>query len=50
MPILGIFDQKRFIWLFLGRIFRKIIAIFEIGTLKIVYLQNFTKKNAYIWD
>ena len=29
---------------FLGKIFRKTIVIFEIITLKFVYLQNFTKK------
>ena len=44
MPYLGIFYQKCLIWVFLGKIFRKTIVIFEISTLKFVYLQNFTKK------
>ena len=54
MPYLSIFDQKMsylgilkqifLIWVFLGKIFRKTIVIFEISTLKFVYLQNFTKK------
>ena len=44
MPHLGIFDQKCLIWVFLGKIFRKTIVIFEISTLKFVYLQYFTKK------
>ena len=44
MPYLGNFDQKYLIWVFLGEIFKKTIAIFEISTLKFVYLQNFTKK------
>ena len=44
MPHLGIFDQKCLIWVFLGKIFRKTIVIFEISTLKFVYLQNFTQK------
>ena len=54
MPYLGIFDQKMsylgilnqifLIWIFLGKMFRKTVVIFEISTLKFVYLQNFTKK------
>ena len=44
MPYLGIFDQKCFISVFLGKTFRKTIYIFEISTLKFVYLQNFAKK------
>ena len=44
MPYLGIFDQKCFISVFLGKTFRKAIYIFEISTLKFVYLQNFAKK------
>ena len=44
MPYLGIFDQKWLIWVFSGTVFRKTIVIFEISTLKFVYLQNFTKK------
>ena len=52
MPFLGIFDPKCLIWVFLGKNLKKTIVIFEISTLKCVYLQNFTKKkqNAYIWD
>ena len=30
-------------WVFLGKNFRKTIVVFEISTLKFVYLQNFTK-------
>ena len=44
MPYLGIFDQKWLIWVFSGTVFRKTIVIFEISTLKFVYLQNFPKK------
>ena len=44
MLYLGNFDQKYLIWVFLGENFKKTIAIFEISTLKFVYLQNFTKK------
>ena len=44
MPYVGNFDQKYLIWVFLGENFKKTIAIFEISTLKFVYLQNFTKK------
>ena len=32
------------IWVFLSNNFKKTIVIFEVGTLKLVYLQNFTKK------
>ena len=42
--LLGIFDEKCLIWVFLGKNFKKNIVIFEISTLKFVYLQNFTKK------
>ena len=45
MAYLGIFDQKCLTQVFLGDNFRKTIAIFEISTLKIVQLQNFTKKS-----
>ena len=41
---LGNFEQKCLIWVFLSKISRKAIVIFEIGTVKFVYLQNFTKK------
>ena len=44
MPYLGIFDQKWLIWVFLRKNFRKTIVIFEISTFKLVFLQNFTKK------
>ena len=44
MPYLGIFDPKWLIWVFLRKNFRKTIVIFEINTFKLVYLQNFTKK------
>ena len=42
--LLGIFDQGCLIWVFLGKNFKKGIVIFEISTLKFVYLQDFTKK------
>ena len=38
MPYLGI----------LGKIFRKTFVIFQIGTLKFVYLQNFLKKQKFL--
>ena len=44
MSYLGIFNPKCHIWGFLGKNFRKSIVIFEIGALKFVSLQNFTKK------
>ena len=44
MPYLGIFDPKCLIWVFLNKNFRKAIVIFEINTIKFVYLQNFRKK------
>ena len=44
MPYLGIFDQKCLIWVFLGKKFKKAIVVFEISSLKFVYLQNFMKK------
>ena len=40
----GIFDQRCLIWVLLGNNFKKAIIIFEVSTLKFVYLQNFTKK------
>ena len=42
MPYLGIFDQKCLIWLFLGKIFRKTIVIFEVSTLKFVKNDSLT--------
>ena len=42
--LLSIFDEKCLTWVFLGKNFKKTIVIFEISTLKFVYLQNFTKK------
>ena len=44
MSYLSIFDQKRLILVFLGKNLKKGIVIFEICTLKFVYLQNFTRK------
>ena len=44
MLYLGIFDQKCLLWVILGKNFRKTIVIFEISTLKYVYLQNFMKR------
>ena len=44
MPYLDIFDQECFIWVFLGKNVKKDIVIFEINTLKFVYMQNFTEK------
>ena len=38
------FDQECFIWVFLGKNFKKTIVIFEISTLKLVFFQNFAKK------
>ena len=47
MPYLSIFDQKCLILVFLGKDFKKPFVIFEISTLKFVYLQNLTEnKNA----
>ena len=45
MPYFGTFDQKCLICVFLGKNFEKAYVIFEISTLKFVYLQNFTKKH-----
>ena len=39
-----ILTKKCLIWVFLSKISRKAIVIFEIGTVKFVYLRNFTKK------
>ena len=44
MPSFGIFDQKCVIWVFLDNNFKRTIVIFEISTLKVVYLQNFAEK------
>ena len=44
IPYLGLFDPKCLIWVFLGRILKKTIVIFEISTFKFVWLQNFAKK------
>ena len=44
IPNLGIFDQKCIIQVFLGKNRKKAIVIFEISTLKFVYLQKFAKK------
>ena len=38
------FTKKTLIGYFWARIFKKTIVIFEISTLKFVYLTNFTKK------
>ena len=43
MPYLGVFDKKCPIWAFLQKNCKKTNAIFEISTLKFVYLQNFMK-------
>ena len=49
MHYLGSFNQKcLLIWVFLGENFRKTIVIFEISTLKFVYLQHFAKKQKYL--
>ena len=47
MAKLSIFEQKCFIWVFLGKNFKNTIVIFEISILKFVYLQNFRKKQKY---
>ena len=44
MLYLGTFNRKCPIWLFSGKNFKRTNVIFEISTLKIVYFQNFTKK------
>ena len=44
MSYLGIFDPKCLNWVFLGKNFKKPIVIFEISTLKFVYLQNFKEE------
>ena len=46
--LFGYFDQQCLIWGFLGKIFRKTTVLFEISTLKFVYLQNFTKKQKFL--
>ena len=42
--LFGIFDQECLIWVLQAKIFKKSIVMFEISTLKFVYLQNFAKK------
>ena len=45
IPYLDIFDKKCLIWVLLGmNCCKKTIAIFEIRTLKLVYLHNFMEK------
>ena len=44
MPYVDVIDAKCLISIFFGKSFRKTIVIFEISSLKWVYLQNFTKK------
>ena len=44
MPYVDVIDPKCLISIFFGKSFRKTIVIFEISSLKWVYLQNFTKK------
>ena len=42
MTYLGNFDQKCYIWVFLGHNFKRSIGIFEISTLK--FAKNFYEK------
>ena len=44
MSILGIFDQKCLIWIFVAKNFKKNIVRLEISTFKFVFLQSFSKK------
>ena len=44
MPYLSIFDQKCYIWVFLGRILTKLLSYLKSSTHKFIYLQNLTKK------
>ena len=44
MPYLIIFDQKCYIWVFLGRILTKLLSYLKSSTHKFIYLQNLTKK------
>ena len=44
LPYLGIFDRKCLILAFLGKNFKKAITIFEISTLKFIYLHKFMKR------
>ena len=46
--LLGYFWQKCLIWVFLGKIFRKTIVIFQISTLKFVYFQNFRNRQKHL--
>ena len=39
-----IFDKSCHILVLLGRIFKKLIVVFQINKLEYVFLQNFTKK------
>ena len=48
MAYYGIFNKKWLIWVFLFKIFKKTIVIFEISTLEFAYLQNLTKKQKYL--
>ena len=48
MPYLGIFEQKCFIFVFLGNKFIKTIVRFEINSLTVVYLQNFMKRQKWL--
>ena len=48
MPYLSIFDQKCYIWVFLGRILTKLLSYLKSSTRKFVYLQNLTKKQKYL--
>ena len=49
LPDLGIFDQKCLIWVFLSMNCKRAIVSFEVRTPKFVYLQNFTKKQKYLY-
>ena len=44
MHYLGIFDQVCLIWVFSEKNIKNTIVIFQISTLKFVYLQNLRKK------
>ena len=45
---LGIFEQKCYIWVYLGQTFKNTIVIFEISTVKFAWLLNLTKKQKYL--
>ena len=38
LPYLGVFQQKCLIWVFIGKNFKNTVVMFEISTLKFVYL------------